>query len=149
MFGLSLEAKVIIAIGWTALVAVFTGAKVEQYVSTKYENILLQQKVVVVTREHKVAVLDEKTLQAAIQRQKTLDQGKIDDLELMNDILRAHANDAPILTPDELRQWNDQNKRLMGDAITEQPTGGAKLPNSGSSQNGQIGGPVGQQSRNP
>lgn len=152
MFGLSsisLEAKALIFIGYTALVAAFVGHEVEAYVSTKYENILLNQKVVVVTREHEVAVLDQKTLQTALTRQKQLDEGALEDEKLTNDILRAHINDLNILNDYELCVWNSENKRLMGEPVTTECTGGPKLSNPRTSEVGQAGGPVGKQSGNP
>lgn len=116
MFGLpslTIWSKLIIFAAWTAAVAVFTGVKVADYVSTGYENILLNQKVSVVTKEREVAVLDQKTLSQALARAKRKWEQEQQVKDMINDVIRKHEADSSKpwceLTPDELRLWNSEN----------------------------------------
>jgi hypothetical protein len=116
-----LSIKVWLILGAIAVVASngYTAFKVYDHVRTKYETINLKNEVKYVEREVKVAVLDGKTLSAALEKQKQRFEQEKENERLINEIIRAHEKDTANqwceLSPDELRVWNNENRGTFGD----------------------------------
>lgn len=127
MFGLpvSLTAQLLIVGALLLGTNAVTAIKVASYVRTGYENVTLKENIRVVERERRVEVLDKKTLEEAITRERSRSVQELENERLVNAILQQHAANPAVLwcelSPDELRVWNDENagKLLDDDSHTK------------------------------
>lgn len=110
----------LLAVGGAVLVAsnLLTAKVVWDYVTTKCENTQLKAEVQVVTVEKKVAVLDTKTLNDAIAREKERWTREQRGKEKVDEIIADHQsspNPWCELSPNELRCWNNENLGFIQD----------------------------------
>ena len=130
MFGMSLSFKILLLVGLLGIVAAGTAKFTADHVATKYENILLAQKVAVVTRERKVAVLDTKALEKATANIRAQLAREQEEKELLNEILKNRANAKPWceLNDYELCNWNNGNRLNLQDDSGNVTKCDGKLP---------------------
>ncbi len=125
-----LAVKLLIGIGVVLVTNAFTAKYVHDHVSTEYQNILLKQKVAVRTVEKQIAVLDTKTLNATLAREKARWDRETKGRERVNEIIDDHK-DSPVpwceLSPHELRCWNDENLGFIQDNSCRVLGGGKEL----------------------
>lgn len=132
----SLGFKVAILLLVVATTNTFTAIKVHNYVATEYQNIALTEKVAVITKEKKIAVLDTVTLGKALAAQKSRLEREAQARRDLDETIRKHEADAKPwceLNPDELRQWNGENSGLMVDTPAGLSASGSEVSASGTS----------------
>lgn len=122
-----------------AATSIFTAIKVHHYVATEYENILLAEKVAVVTREKKIAVLDTKTLEKALNNERARIAREQERKEALDDIFKSVKLPQCELSDYLLCVWNDDNRRLLGDTTGDRNECSAKLPPAPGSEGREAG----------
>lgn len=110
----------------------FTAIKVADYVQDQNDLQNLKAEVVIVEREKEVQVLDKRTLDEALGRQKRRFEDELQNERFINAILQARINSGEPwceLNADELRVWNAENSgRLIDDDKRTALEGGRTLP---------------------
>lgn len=147
---LTIGTKLAIVGGLMVASAVLAAKYTHTYVADHYENILLSERVAVVTKEKEVAVLDTKTLQTALNNQRAQLAREAEQKRVLDEILNSHKDDTEPwceLDANELCNWNLENRILMGDPTADSNECRAKLPTTGVSDNRQDRRTVGEQTR--
>lgn len=133
----------------------FTAIKVADYVQDKNDLQNLNAKVAVIEREKVIEVLDKKTLEEHLAKQRKEFENRLERERVINVTIERHeANPAKPwceLDADELRLWNDENagSLLDDDKHISIERGKGVSGETTSSEGGKDRGPVAKQIPNP
>lgn len=133
---------------------ILTAIKVADYVQDKNDLQNLNAKVAVIEREKVIEVLDKKTLEAHLAKQRKEFENRLERERVINVTIERHEANPTVpwceLDADELRQWNDENRGAVLFHIPN-PAGSLDKLSTGttSSEGGKDRGPVAKQIPNP
>jgi hypothetical protein len=141
MFGMSLSFKILVVVLLMAATAITTAKFTHDHVATIYQNLALTEKVAIVTREKKVAVLDTKTLAAATDDLRKRLVREQEEKEILNGIIKGHEASATPwceLNAYELCEWNNSTRAIFHGDTAPSNECRTELPGTDTSHSGET-----------